>query len=675
MSVLLAGYTTYNIQVQRAATEDALLAKGKLMATSGAVTIAHILEDAITSGRLTEAQVFDSNYQPIAGSDPQKYHTAYDAFADANFLSIEDSYLKDTDIVFAIAGDLKGYVPTHNSIFAQPLTGDIEKDKLNNRTKRIFNDSTGLKAVQNTGPFLRQIYQRDTGETMWDISAPIRVNGKHWGAFRVGFSLLRVETYLAGVTWAGVIAALLLILAVALASYLATQPMSLVTKMSQVAERVALGDSSTLINIKRLDEVGVLVDSFNTIIAYNQEMALAADRLAKGDLTAQISPRSEKDLLGLSFARMIESLREIMSRLAQNATRLEENSAHLSIASTQAERATEQIAHTIQQVAQGVTQESVMISKSAGSMEQLDRAIDGVASGAQHQAEAAGNAAAITTDINLSIGGVMDNARMVSESSAGASQAAHTGVDTVKETIREMDAVKAKVGITADKIKEMGQRSQEIGLIVETIGDIASQTNLLALNAAIEAARAGEHGKGFSVVADEVRKLAERTSLSTKEIATLIGAIQQTVNDSMKSMEEGVMEVENGVGRANQAGEALDIILKSVQTVNQQAEQVSLVTQTIRQSTEKLVDVMDTVSSIIEENTAATEEMAANSGEVAQSIESFASISEENSAAVEQVSASTEEMAAQVAELNQTAKNLSEMAITMRAIVNQFKLT
>ncbi|MCE1252560.1 MAG: methyl-accepting chemotaxis protein [Anaerolineae bacterium] len=674
MVVLLGVYITYDVISQRNTTEDVLLAKGKSMAVGGAAAVTHVLEDAIASGRLSEAQVFDTSYQPISGTNPQKYHTAYDAFTDANLQALEDSYLQDADIVFAIATDTNGYIPTHNSVFSKPLTGNQAQDMVNNRTKRIFNDPTGLAAAQNTQPFLRQIYKRDTGETMWDISAPVIVNGKHWGAFRVGFSLIRVDAYLANVTRTGVFSALFLTLAVALAAYLITRPMSLVTDMSQIAEKVSKGDSSARVSIKRRDEIGVLAGAFNLIIQYNREMAEAADRLANGDLTVNIHPRSEDDLLGKSFSRMIDSLREIIGNINQNASRLEKDSSQLSAYSSQANVATDRISLTIQQVSQGVSQEAEMISKSAGAMEQLDRAIYGVASGARHQAEAAENASQITARINNAIAQVMENAHLVSESSSGAAESARLGVNTVNETIHEMYAVKEKVGITAEKITDMGQRSQEIGRIVETIEEIASQTNLLALNAAIEAARAGEHGKGFSVVADEVRKLAERSALSTKEIAALITGIRQSVDDSVSAMQSGAVEVENGVIKADQAGKVLDGILKAVETVYFQAEQVASVTEGIRKSTEELVDAMDTVSAVIEENTASTEEMSANSREVTQSIENFAGISKENSTSVKQVSSATEEVASQVAEVNKTSRDLAEMVIVMRRMVDQFKL-
>jgi len=220
----------------------------------------------------------------------------------------------------------------------------------------------------------------------------------------------------------------------------------------------------------------------------------------------------------------------------------------------------------------------------------------------------------------------------------------------------------------------MGAKSDQIGVIIETIDDIASQTNLLALNAAIEAARAGEHGKGFAVVADEVRKLAERSSVATKEIGALIKSIQSTVSESVVAMEEGIQEVENGVVRANQAGEALSSILKTADMVYQGSKESVAVAQQAIQASNQLVSAMDNVSSVVERNSAATTTMGSHSETVNSAMENIASISEENSAAVEEVSAAAEEMSAQVEEVTASAQALSEMSHHLMETVKRFKV-
>ena len=144
----------------------------------------------------------------------------------------------------------------------------------------------------------------------------------------------------------------------------------------------------------------------------------------------------------------------------------------------------------------------------------MDKTIDGVAKGAQEQAEYVARAANITEKISADIQAVTEGAQNSVRGAGEAASTAREGAETVEQTIKGMQEIKSKVGLSVEKVQEMGQRSGEIGDIVETIGDIAAKTNLLALNAAIEAARAGEHGKGFAVVADEVRKLAERAARS-----------------------------------------------------------------------------------------------------------------------------------------------------------------
>jgi methyl-accepting chemotaxis protein len=167
--------------------EEEIESKGKSAAATGAKVMAQILSEALVSGRLTLAEIFDENYIPIPGTDPPKFHTGYDVYCDERIQDIEDDYLKDGQVVYAVLADRNGYVPTHHRKNSLPLTGDREKDRVGNRTKRMFNNPVELAAARNTKGVLVQVYYRDTGEKLWDISAPVFVNERHWGAFRVGY--------------------------------------------------------------------------------------------------------------------------------------------------------------------------------------------------------------------------------------------------------------------------------------------------------------------------------------------------------------------------------------------------------------------------------------------------------------------------------------------------------
>ena len=186
--------------------------------------------------------------------------------------------------------------------------------------------------------------------------------------------------------------------------------------------------------------------------------------------------------------------------------------------------------------------------------------------------------------------------------------------------------------------------------------------------------QSGDYTRGFAVVADEVRKLAERSSLSTKEIASLIRKIQKTITEAVDAMNTSALEVEAGVLRANSSGDVLENILKSAESVYKQAEEAGNAAAKVSAAAAELVGSVDAVSVVVEENTAATEQMAVNSSELTLSIENIASISEESSAAVEEVSASTEKVSAQVQQVSASAAALMGMAQQLSQVVSRFKL-
>lgn len=158
------------------------------LATDFSRRCAASLERWIAAKETTQERLFSALYYPVPKTDPPKFTTDWDRLADRDIQGIEEAVLgKSAAIVYAVMVDKHGYLPTHNVRYSQPLTGNLANDLVNNRTKRIFNDRTGIAAARSKASYFIQRYQRDTGEVMADLSVPVVVRGEHWGAVRLGY--------------------------------------------------------------------------------------------------------------------------------------------------------------------------------------------------------------------------------------------------------------------------------------------------------------------------------------------------------------------------------------------------------------------------------------------------------------------------------------------------------
>ncbi|MBN1141433.1 MAG: chemotaxis protein [Deltaproteobacteria bacterium] len=162
--------------------------KVKAMAEDCSREIVEQYELLLNSGQLNVAQLFDTFYVPIPKTEPQKYHTRYDELVSGIIRPILDKYLaKDPRLIYVVAVDQNGYLPTHNSRYSQPLTGDPDHDYKWNQSKRLYSNRTGLNAAKNTKPYLVQARYVKERRVVVDMAVPIMVKKRHWGAVRIGY--------------------------------------------------------------------------------------------------------------------------------------------------------------------------------------------------------------------------------------------------------------------------------------------------------------------------------------------------------------------------------------------------------------------------------------------------------------------------------------------------------
>ncbi len=571
LSIIMTVSTVLIVQRGGALLRDELLVKATSLTKIGAQAMQDVLEDAIASGRLTEAQVFDTNYReikegPLAGAAIPKYHTAYDGYLDQAITALQDQFLKSDDmVVFAVLVDRNGYLPTHNTKYSQPLTGDPEKDRVNNRTKRLFNDPVGLAAGKYDGGdgigYLRQVYKRDTGETMWDVSAPVYVNGKHWGGFRIGFSIAKTEATIAEMRNGLTLTMIAVLLVAAITCFFVVARMTRpLNELTEVANRIAEGSLDERIELKSEDEVGQLAKAFNQmtqVIVRNLQVEIDKSK------------------------HMVASIKEAIQQLSTSANEL------MAISTQQA-------------------------------------------SGAAEQAAAVQQATTTSEEIAATAKQVSENAGRVETLAGHASTASAVGQKAVSDAIGGMDHLKGQVMSIAEAMLQLGENSQKIGGIIDIIDEISDQTNLLSLNAAIEAAGAGEAGKRFSIVANEVRRLADRTAEATNQVKALIVQIQQATNSTIMLTEEGTKGVDAASALVANISEALEKITRAVGETTSAASEIKLMTQQQTTASEQMAETIAEVRDVATQVAASSQETTQSITELTSLAERLQDLVEEN---------------------------------------------
>ncbi|TQR19369.1 methyl-accepting chemotaxis protein [Psychrobacillus vulpis] len=329
-----------------------------------------------------------------------------------------------------------------------------------------------------------------------------------------------------------------------------------------------------------------------------------------GDFTIRGDYKSKDEIgvLSISFNSMLAGLQNLIKQVSQTSQQVAASSEELTAGAEMTNKATEHIAGIAQELVVGSDNQMKSVNETSASMKEMSSGVIQIATTVQHVVEIADET----------------------------SEKAREGNEIVENAIGQINSISTTVKGLSEVVVNLGNRSNEIGSIIEVITDISAQTNLLALNAAIEAARAGEEGRGFAVVADEVRKLAELSSNSANQIAILITAIQEETQFAVKSMDKATEEVQQGISTINVAGTSFEQIQYSVHELTKDIHEVSAAVQQIAASSEQVLSSVGIVNEVAgatvagtEEVSSATEEQLASMEEIAASSDALAKMAEE----------------------------------------------
>ena len=282
--------------------------------------------------------------------------------------------------------------------------------------------------------------------------------------------------------------------------------------------------------------------------------------------------------------------------------------------------------------------------QSAQAITHVAGTINDVAHGTKSQASSIESAVVIIEQTSAGIRHIAANSNAMLGMAEKTTSAAAQGGKAVEAAIQQMVSIEKSVSGSAQVVATLGERSKEIGQIVDAISGIAGQTNLLALNAAIEAARAGEQGRGFAVVAEEVRKLAEQSQKAAKQIAELIAEVQAETDNAVTVMHAGTQEVKVGAEVVNKAGQAFQEITSLIGAVSQQIQEIST----------------------------AIQQMASESQQIVSTEKEIYRISTETAGQTQIVSAAVEEQAASMEQIAASSQALAKMAEELRSVIAKF---
>ncbi|HYI10974.1 MAG TPA: HAMP domain-containing methyl-accepting chemotaxis protein [Thermoanaerobaculia bacterium] len=465
--------------------------------------------------------------------------------------------------------------------------------------------------------------------------------------------------------WNVAITLLTLLLAGSMAWFASRIIVNPILSLVQTARQIAKGDLSQRAEVRSRDEIGALAEAFNAM-ANNLEKTVKNLMQSQSKLKSvveTVDSRSQLVIHRVDEQRaVIDDTYNSIDQLNSGVRKITDNVEALSASSEETSSSMLEMVASMEEVSRHTDTLFSSVEDTASATHQMVSSINEVDQNVVYLTNFVTDTSSSMVEMSASIAQVEANAARSYDLAIAVSDAAESGMRAVRETIDGMEQIRQSVVEANAVVARLGERSIAIGKILNVIEDVAEQTNLLALNAAILAAQAGEHGKGFSVVAAEIRELSERTASSTRDIANLIRAVQNEVENALRATSAGSGLVENGVSLSHEAGKVLNNILESASKASNMGKEIASATREQATGSEAVTRAVDRLQSMVGQINAATRQQAQGSDHIMRAVESMREVTKYvRQAMVEQksgssmISAAAERMIEMIHEIFQVA--------------------
>ncbi|MEK7803636.1 MAG: methyl-accepting chemotaxis protein, partial [Deltaproteobacteria bacterium] len=396
------------------------------------------------------------------------------------------------------------------------------------------------------------------------------------------------------------------------------------SRLADYARLIAEGDISKETGITVKNEIGDLTNAMNDAVKGLRDIILKTKGLSANVAVAVKKIEESAHSTRAGSEQQSQTMRDISlsaERLNNMATNAAEDMDHLFRMSEGTSSSLLEMAASIEEVDGNVGDLTVTVGDVSSSIEEIANLLKEVASGVDNISRGADETASSLIEIDASAMEIERNTKESAELSHEVAREGERGVKAMELTHNGMEKVKDSMSALAVVIDELGQRSKEIGKILNVIDDVAVETNLLALNAAILAAQAGEHGKSFGVVADEIRELSERTAVSTNEITSIVSGIQGQIKRAVVSAEEGMSKVIEGEKLSTETIAILMVIMERFKTFQDMSLKIAEATKEQASGSKRVTQNLEAITHTIHQMARATQEQYQGSTQIVKSVE------------------------------------------------------